>query len=241
MIDAACSRCSSHISDGHGYAVYSGVEEGLTADRRVFFSAPGPDGVEKGDIERKPLDAMLYCEDCAGGLFTEKVWRNAKALRVEMPAADVHGAECLAARLEVIDFGIALRAKRLGMTPETARREAGAVRKMWWKDRDAAKRELFSLRELNGLRGWLIGWGLPWYWPRLSCSTILLLIYKLKPRIGTGHSMIWVTSLTPRIRQSRTWCISTSSQAQLSLRDLSISLSFSSRRKRPFRSTISFL
>jgi hypothetical protein len=145
---------------GHGYAVYSEASEGIAADHRVFFTAPGPAGMEKGDIECKLLDAMLYCEECADALFTEKVWKDAKALRVDIAAEDVNGAEGKEARFEVIDFSIALRAKRGGLTPPEARHVAHILGEQWRKDPSATKLQLAEDSRLNGLRGWLVLVGL---------------------------------------------------------------------------------
>ena len=140
--DAACARCGSDLLTGQGYAVYSGAYEGMAADHRVFFTGAGNDGIEKDDIERKPLSAMLYCEECADALFTEEVWKNAKALRVDMPQAEVECAEGRAARFEVIDFSIALRARRSGSTPSQARSNARALGQLWWTSPDETKRRL---------------------------------------------------------------------------------------------------
>ena len=153
--DATCARCDSPIMPGHGYAVYSEASEGVAADHRVFFTAPGPAGMEKGDIECKQLDAMLYCEECADALFTEKIWKDAKALRVDIAPEDVDGVEGKEARFEVIDFSIALRAKRDGLTPSEARRDAHTLGQRWWKDQNATKLQLAEDSRLNGLEGWL--------------------------------------------------------------------------------------
>ena len=87
---------------------------------------------------------MLYCEECANALFTKKVWQDAKALRVEMDLEDANSAEGKEARSEVINFSIALRAKRWGIIPWQARREARALGKLWWKDQNKAKRRLIA-------------------------------------------------------------------------------------------------
>lgn len=160
--DTRCARCDSPIPTGHGYAVYSEASEGVAADHRVFFAAPGPAGIEKGDIERKPLGAMLYCEECAETLFTQKAWKDAKALRVDIAPEDVSGAEGKKAQFEVIDFSIALRAKRGGLTPIEARDEAHRLGEQWWKDLSATKLELAQDSRLKGLGGWLglVGFGL---------------------------------------------------------------------------------
>jgi len=117
---------------GHGYAVFSEVHEGIAADHRVFFGAPGPGGTEDGDIESKLLDVMLYCESCAHGLFTKKVWEEAKPLRVDMAPEDADDATGREARSEVIDFSIALRAKHRGLTPSEARGDARELGRLWW-------------------------------------------------------------------------------------------------------------
>ena len=160
--DTRCARCDSPIPTGQGYAVYSEASEGIAADQRVFFTAPGPAGMEKGDIERNLLDAMLYCEKCGDALFTEKVWKNAKALRVDIAPEDVNGTEGKEARFEVIDFSIALRAKRGGLTLIEARQEALRLGEQWWKDPSATKLELAQDSRLKGLGGWLglVGFGL---------------------------------------------------------------------------------
>jgi len=160
--DTRCARCDSPTMTGHGYAVYSGASEGIAADHRVFFTAPGPAGMEKGDIECKEVGGMLYCEECADALFTEKVWKDAKALRVDIAPEDVNSAEGKEARFEVIDFSIALRAKRGGLTPPEARREAHRLGEQWWKDPSATKLQLAQDSRLNGLGGWLVlvGFGL---------------------------------------------------------------------------------
>jgi hypothetical protein len=129
---------------GQGYAVYPEASTGITADHRVFFSTLGPDATEAGDVQCEPLDAMLYCDQCASALFTDEVWANAKALRVEIPSEEVNGPEGKEARSEVIDFSIALRIKRSGMTPSQARRDARAFGELWWRDREAARRQLVS-------------------------------------------------------------------------------------------------
>ena len=144
MNDATCDGCNNGILNGQGYAVYSEATQGIATDHRVFFSAPGLGGTEKGDTEIKPLDAMLYCEECANALFTKKVWQDAKALRVEMDLEDANSAEGKEARSEVINFSIALRAKRWGIIPWQARREARALGKLWWKDQNKAKRRLIA-------------------------------------------------------------------------------------------------
>jgi hypothetical protein len=142
MSDATCARCGSEILKGQGYAVYSEASTGTAADRRVFFSAPGPSTAEAGDVEHKLLDAMLYCEQCANSLFTDGVWANAKMLRIEMSPEDVSSPSGREAKAEVIDFSIALRMKRLGMAPPQARREARAFGKLWWTDQGSARRRL---------------------------------------------------------------------------------------------------
>lgn len=142
MSDARCARCDCGILTGQGYAVYAEANTGIAADHRVFISAPGPGAVQPGDVGCTPVDAMLYCDECASALFTDEVWANAEPLRVEMAPEDVTDPEGKKERFEVIDFSIALRMKRLGMTPSQARREARAFGELWWQDQGAARRRL---------------------------------------------------------------------------------------------------
>jgi hypothetical protein len=164
MPEAACARCGREIPIGQGYAVYSEANEGIAADRRLFFSAPGPGGTEDGDIESKPLGVMLYCEDCADTLFTEKVWEDAKPLRIEMTPEHVDDPEGKAARFEAIDFSIALREKSRGVAPAQARLDARMLGELWWTDRSEAERQLLARepgvsrigeKSLSGIGGWL--------------------------------------------------------------------------------------
>jgi hypothetical protein len=103
----------------------------------VFFGVP-----QKKDIESRELGALLYCEECANVLFTDRIWDNAKPLRVEMTPEDAHSAEGRDARSEVIDFSIALAAKRRGVSSSQALRDARELGDLWWIDQPAAKRRL---------------------------------------------------------------------------------------------------
>jgi hypothetical protein len=144
MSAATCARCSSEILTGRGYSVYPYVSTGIAADHRVFFSTEGPGACEAGDVQCKELDAVLCCDQCASALFTREVWSNATALRIEMPPEDVDGPEGKKARFEVIESGVAIRMKRLGMTPSQARRVARASGERWWMERSAAERNLLA-------------------------------------------------------------------------------------------------
>jgi hypothetical protein len=71
MGEADCASCNRPVLAGEGPTVYSDASQGVAADHRVFFSASVPDGIEQGDIERKQLEPMLYCED-APTLYSRK-------------------------------------------------------------------------------------------------------------------------------------------------------------------------
>jgi len=83
-------------------------------------------------------------------------------LRVDIAPEDVNGAEGKEARFEVIDFSIALRAKRAGLNPPETRRKAHTLGQQWWQDPSATKPQLTEDSRLNGLGGWLglVGFGL---------------------------------------------------------------------------------
>jgi hypothetical protein len=123
--------------------VYSDACQGTAADHRLFFSAPK--GIGKSDTQIKQFQAMLYCGKCASALFTETVWKNAKVLRIDMAPADVDTPEGREARLEVINFCIALRAKRFSITPSQAAAKARELGELWWKDQNAAERLLAEI------------------------------------------------------------------------------------------------
>jgi hypothetical protein len=140
--DVVCQRCGSRVLPGAGYVVYPEAAQGATADHRVFLATTAPGSFEAGDSEIRRLDIALYCEACASAVFTEKVWDQAKDLRVEMELQDTTTSDGRQARLEVLDFAIALPAKRRGITPEQARKEARELGQLWWKDQNAARQRL---------------------------------------------------------------------------------------------------
>ena len=173
--DAACSCCGSQIAHGHGFAMYSEATEAISADHRVFFDAADLPSEEDGNVREGPLGAspsgectnatcpgrfLLYCEECANALFTKKVWEDAKPVKVELQPDDVDPGKCNEARTAVINVGVTLRQKRLGITPSQAFWEARQFGKLWWKDQDAAKRKILAQDNLNGLGGWLVLVGL---------------------------------------------------------------------------------
>jgi len=121
----------------------------MASDGRLFFTT-GRGGIEKGDGSTRCLGAMLYCDRCAEALFTKKVWEEATALRTEMNPEEVHSQEGRAARSEVIDFSIALRAKRQGRDAERSRDEARQLGELWWKDQNEAGRRLDAQAEQPG-------------------------------------------------------------------------------------------
>jgi hypothetical protein len=142
--DVVCQRCNSRISPGEGYAVCPEAAQGFTADRRLFLATTTPGSFEKGDTEIRKLDIALYCSGCASAAFTKKVWDEARALRVEMDSQDTTTLEGRQARSEVLDFAIALPAKRRGLSPEQARNEAHELGQLLWKDQNAVRQRLMG-------------------------------------------------------------------------------------------------
>jgi hypothetical protein len=156
----SCARCSQGILPNQGYVMYSDAIQGTGPDHQLFIATGGrSDDISRRERqnsknETSELGTVLYCEGCANTLFTADVWQEAKALEVKMDAEDLQSPEGREARSEVIDFSVALRAKRRGFDAQQARSESLELAKMWWQDQDkarqAAKEGLFSIGESFG-------------------------------------------------------------------------------------------
>ena len=126
--------------------MYSEAHGGIGPDHRLFFATSAPLGTATAgqkaaaQCRATELGTMLYCDGCGDVVFTEKVWKEAKALRVEMDPEDINTPEGWQARSEVVYSSIALRAKRRGYNSERTRGESRALAEIWWKDQSEAKR-----------------------------------------------------------------------------------------------------
>jgi hypothetical protein len=120
---AICDRCTTTIPTGDGYLVFS----------------------EATDMFGTVVGTELFCENCANGLFTDEIWATAKPTSVEI---DLGGgvAGVRQAQKQVINFSIAIRAKRRGLTAAQAQQEARKIAQLWWKDKRAAERQLLAQR-----------------------------------------------------------------------------------------------
>jgi hypothetical protein len=136
--EVACSGCGSMIASGQGYAVAPDVAYGRTAAGIFFYTNRAAGPFESGDTAIERLAPMLLCANCAGAIFTGNTWDRAREIRIEMNPNDAHTPEAVASTREVLDYGIALPAKRRGIGPEQASSEAYAAAASWWKDREAA-------------------------------------------------------------------------------------------------------
>jgi hypothetical protein len=93
------------------------------------------------------LGAMLICESCANAVFTDDLWRNARPLSIETaPGDDVYSESSPAkqALRKTVDYSIALRAKRRGLSAAQARAEARELGLLRWEDEDKAIQRLLS-------------------------------------------------------------------------------------------------
>jgi ribosomal protein L7/L12 len=135
---ATCDRCSTQMAAGEGYAVYSEARTGISASAKMFFSTEGSSGKEVG--------AMLLCESCANGLFTEKVWADARKTTIELDQTTARGPRSHEAMKQALsqvnDFSVAMLAKRRGLDVAEARQEAREIAQLSWKDPQAAEQQL---------------------------------------------------------------------------------------------------
>ena len=132
---SSCARCCSQIVHGQGYLLHSDAIQGVVgATGRLFMSTSASnDGFENGDRDIRPIGAIRYCEGCASLLFTNEVWKVAKPVRIEMDPEHIRTSEGEDARTEVIDFSVALAARRKNLGPEQARKEAA---QLWQTDQN---------------------------------------------------------------------------------------------------------
>ena len=129
---SSCARCCSQIVHGQGYLLHSDAIQGVGATGRLFMSTSASnDGLENGDRDIRSIGAIRYCEDCASLLFTNEVWKGAKPVRIEMDPEHIRTSEGDNARTEVINFSVALAARRKTLGPEQARKEAA---QLWQTD-----------------------------------------------------------------------------------------------------------
>lgn len=133
MSEPICDRCNELLAQGGGYAVYTGARQGIGIVS-MFVSSAGSDGEELG--------AMMYCDRCADEVFAPAVWRTAKEETLRFDAHTAHNRDTKSTRRSLIDAGIALIAKRRGLTPTRAKTEAKQLGGLWWHKPSAVALQL---------------------------------------------------------------------------------------------------
>ena len=114
-----CDRCSSSVTGGEGYLVYSDVQAM---------------GIVTG--------AMMVCETCADVFFQKEIWDKARHAAIEVDASDP--AELKKAYIQANDISVIMRTKRRGLNHDEARAEAREIAKLWWRDKEGAVQRLLS-------------------------------------------------------------------------------------------------
>ena len=116
-----CDRCERDITLAARYAVWSEARFAHTADGQIRC------GIGVVGVQMIPeTGGMLLCEKCADGVFTKKNWRRASTEPITLEG-DGGGRRLKEARSRANDFAIAVRAKRRGLTPAQARKEARVI------------------------------------------------------------------------------------------------------------------
>ena len=134
-----CDRCNSTLSRPAGYAVWSEAKQGMSMREGIYVTTEeSKDGNELG--------ALILCEGCAAGLFSDQVWAKARALTVKIDPDHAYDRDAKGPRIEVINFGVAIRAKRMGLGVTDAKREARRIAELFWQDESTAARELSQQR-----------------------------------------------------------------------------------------------
>lgn len=136
---AVCDRCNDALHRPEGYAVWSEAKQGMSMREGMWVTT---DDSKEG----QELGAMIFCERCANGLFTGQVWSMARVLTVNIDPDHAYARAQQGPRTDVINFGIALRAKRLGFDAAAAKKEARRIAEIFWSDEAAAQRELMNQR-----------------------------------------------------------------------------------------------
>ena len=134
-----CDLCGSAIKDGDGYA---------------FFSSAV---IEPLNV---PVGNMMLCEKCTQDTITERAWVvRPSELQFKPPTTEKDLARMLSgenSQMESLNTGgIVATCKRLGFSPEAAKRKARELAVLWWQDPEKGKREtlLFWTSEPNGGAG----------------------------------------------------------------------------------------
>jgi len=133
---ATCDRCNTQIETGEGYAVYSESRQGISGAMKMLISTGGSSGTEMG--------AMLLCANCANGLFTEQVWATARKMSVEIDPTAAYTKSTKETQSQVINFSVAMRAKRRGLNSSQAKEEARKIAQLWWTNQEAAGQQLLA-------------------------------------------------------------------------------------------------
>ena len=126
---AICDLCNNKIPTGEGYYVYSETEMGI-----AISDMPNNNVV---------IGSMLYCENCANSLFTDEIWAEAKNIVFEFDGK-LNRANLRQAQRQAFAYSIAMRAKRRGLSATQSRQEAKEIAQLWWKDKQAAERQLLT-------------------------------------------------------------------------------------------------
>ena len=145
-----CDRCNSEIKTGEGYAVYSESRTDISGAMKMLISKKGSSGTEMG--------ALLVCANCANGLFTEQVWATARKMSVEIDPTAAFTKSMKETQSQVINFSVAMRAKRRGLNSSEAKEEARKIARLWYTNQEAAEQQLLAQRSAPQKKWWKF-WG----------------------------------------------------------------------------------
>jgi hypothetical protein len=114
-----CDRCSSSVTKGEGYLVYSDAQSM---------------GIVTG--------AMMICENCADAFFRKEIWDKATHAVIEVDASDESALK--KAYVQANDISVIMRTKRRGLNHDQARAEAREIAEFWWGNQQEAIQRLLS-------------------------------------------------------------------------------------------------
>ena len=142
-----CDRCDSNLSHGEGYAVWSEAKSSIGADMKIQW------GIAVTGIQSTAeTGGMLLCNKCADTVFTDSNWEKATTAPI-IVADDGNMRELKDAQIKANNYGIAVRAKRRGLTSAQARSEAREIALLFWKDNAAAVHQLKAQATNTSARG----------------------------------------------------------------------------------------
>jgi len=130
---AICDRCTTEISTGEGYCVYS--------EANIYIAIPGV------SMPGTVVGTLLYCEYCANALFTDEIWADARQIAVGFDDPEIDIAKVMQAQRQATNYSIAMRAKLRGLDATQARQESREIAQLWWKDKQAAENQLLAQTE----------------------------------------------------------------------------------------------